>query len=65
MDKCKVNLCKPCGIWSQCGRSFSRFLDQIHCQFAKKDSRRDQCMYHSETGQCDNVEAQAASKTPG
>jgi len=56
------NLCKPCGIWSQCERSFTRFLDQAHCRFAVKAEHRDQCMHHRETGQCDSLEAQTEAR---
>ena len=58
----KPNLCKPCGIYSKCSRSFSHFLDQAHCRYAVKSVSLDQCVYHTEVGLCDHPEAQQEAR---
>ena len=58
-----ANHCQNCGIYSQCGQSFRRWSDQSDCKYAEKGQHRDQCMYHTEVGMCDNLEAQTDAKT--
>ena len=60
--KDKPNLCRSCGIWSECARGFRRWLDQQHCRFAVKSPHRDQCQHVTEVGMCDHPEAQQEAR---
>jgi hypothetical protein len=57
------NFCEDCGIWSKCRNGFSRWVDQKDCKYAIKSDYRDQCRHtNTETGFCDNQNAQEAAR---
>ena len=60
-----INLCRCCGLWSECERGFQRWLDQKGCRFAIKSDYRDQCQHATEVGMCDNPAAQEHAKSNG
>lgn len=65
MDAETINLCRCCGLWSECEHGFKRWLDQKDCRFAVKSDYRDQCMFTGEIGNCSNHEANAHAKENG
>jgi hypothetical protein len=56
------NLCEDRGIWASCRAGFRRWPDQEQCKYSEKATHRDQCIWCSEMGFCQHLDAQKEAR---